>query len=193
MSGAGEREVAGSGIKNGIHKGDKFPRGKVFHQQLLSLVKTSAGVQHASARERSIPRVADMSSAAAVPFPETSASTKSPTAIGKWDEVVPISTDGAGRNAETGNGKARHVRRGLGQKSLLNGASFLSFETHGFALGTFRLEAARVMDRDRHVIAQGLKKPELLAGKSVEIGVRSGKHSYQALADVQGNRHFRMS
>ena len=76
---------------------------------------------------------------------------------------------------------------------MLNGASFLSFETHGFALATFRLEAACVMDGDGHVIAQGLKKSELLAGKSVEIRVRCGEHSYEALPDVKGNRHFRMS
>ena len=57
----------------------------------------------------------------------------------------------------------------MGSKSLLNGASFLSLATHGFALRTFRLEAACVVDRDGHVIAQRLQNPELLAGKGVEI------------------------
>src|SRR5208283_3971483 len=52
-----------------------FPAGKSDTSKLLSLVKTSPGLLQASAKDRSIPRVADISSAAAVPFPETSAST----------------------------------------------------------------------------------------------------------------------
>src|SRR5208282_6348927 len=52
-----------------------LPAGKSSTNKPLSLVKTSPGLLQASAKDRSIPRVADISSAAAVPFPETSAST----------------------------------------------------------------------------------------------------------------------
>src|SRR5437588_11616361 len=52
-----------------------FPLGKSSTIKRFSLVSTSAGVEQASASERNMPRVADISSAAAVPLPETSAST----------------------------------------------------------------------------------------------------------------------
>src|SRR2546429_2929005 len=52
-----------------------FPEGKSSTSNRFRRVSTSPGLQRASARERSIPRVEDISSAAAVPFPETSAST----------------------------------------------------------------------------------------------------------------------
>src|SRR5579885_2568150 len=52
-----------------------LPAGKSSTKSRFNLVITSAGVQDASAKDRSIPRVADISSAAAVPLPETSAST----------------------------------------------------------------------------------------------------------------------
>src|SRR5580692_11117692 len=50
------------------------PEGKSLTSNGFSFDSTSLG-QHAVASERSMPRVADISNAAAVPFPETSAST----------------------------------------------------------------------------------------------------------------------
>ena len=52
-----------------------FPAGKSSTSNWFSFVSTSPGVQQASASERSTPRVADISKAAAVPLPETSART----------------------------------------------------------------------------------------------------------------------
>src|SRR5437660_11016759 len=52
-----------------------LPLGKSSTIRRFSFVSTSPGVQQASANERNIPLVADIKSAAAVPLPETSAST----------------------------------------------------------------------------------------------------------------------
>src|SRR6266550_7103599 len=51
------------------------PEGKSSTSNRFSLVSTSDGLQEFSASERDIARVADINNAAAVPFPETSAST----------------------------------------------------------------------------------------------------------------------
>src|ERR1700677_2864196 len=191
VSGVGECNLAGRRIKDGIDHGDKFPRRKVFHQQAVEFgqhlsrrtARFCQGPQHrARGRHEQGCRCA---------LSGDIGKNQSPAAIREGDEVVPISAHGAGGNAEAGDSKTRNVRRSLGQKSLLNGASFLNFPTHRFALVSLRLEAARIIDGDGHVIAQGLKDSKLLAEKGIQVGVRSGEYSYQALADAQWNRHLR--
>src|SRR6266567_3342973 len=51
------------------------PGGKSSTMRRFSLPRTSAGELHVTASERNMPRVADISNAAAVPLPETSANT----------------------------------------------------------------------------------------------------------------------
>ena len=53
-----------------------LPEGKSSTSRRFRRVRTSPGPLQVCARERSMPRVADISRAAAVPFPETSASTR---------------------------------------------------------------------------------------------------------------------
>ncbi len=145
-----------------------FPAGKSLTSKLLSWVKTSPGVQHASARDRNIPRVADISSAAAVPFPETSANTnpQRPSANGMKSYQSPPTAPAGMLRPDTA--KPVYVRRALRQKRLLNGAGFLSFAVHSFARGAFRLESPRVMrlpprcDRTgpaRFSVAAGERRP----------------------------------
>src|ERR1051326_3832386 len=55
--------------------GTNLPTGKPSSISRLSLLSTSAGGQWDSANDRNMPRVADISKPAAVPFPDTSAST----------------------------------------------------------------------------------------------------------------------
>src|SRR6266851_946487 len=52
-----------------------LPEGKSSASSRFSLVSTSAGLMQVSASDRSMPLVADISSAAPVPFPATSART----------------------------------------------------------------------------------------------------------------------
>src|SRR5579864_42323 len=52
------------------------PGGKSSTIRRFNLPRTSDGEPHVTASERNIPRVADISNAAAVPLPETSARTK---------------------------------------------------------------------------------------------------------------------
>src|SRR5215813_3152716 len=52
-----------------------LPAGKSSSIRQFSLLSTSAGRQCDSASDRNMPRVADISKPAAVPFPETSANT----------------------------------------------------------------------------------------------------------------------
>ena len=57
--------------------------------------------------------------------------------------------------------------------------------------GSFCLESLRVVHRHRNVIAERLQNSQLLQGKSVQLGMRRGKHADYALAHAQRNRDFR--
>ena len=148
-------------------------------------------MQQASASDRKTPRVADISKAAAVPLPETSARHQSPAPVGEGNEVVPVAAHGTRRHAESGNHEPGNVRRTLGQQRLLHGARFLGLAIEGGAFRALRLKAPRIVDRNRDVIAQCLQNPQLLAGKSVNLGMRRREHPNQAFANVQRNSHLR--
>src|SRR5579871_2141802 len=79
------------------------PAGKSSLNRRFSLVSTSAGEQWASASERNMPRVADMSSAAAVPLPETSASTspQHPSSSGMKSYQSPPTAPAGSENPDT--------------------------------------------------------------------------------------------
>ncbi len=192
MSGAGECDAAGCRIKDGVDEGDKFSGGKVLHQQAVQFIENfgRSGAGFGQRAEHSARRRHEQSGGGA--FSGNIGENQSPAAIGKWNEVVPISADSAGGDAEAGDGKAGDIRRCLGQESLLNGASFFGFAIHGFALGTLGPETVRVIDGYGDVSAEGLQKPDLLAGKGIQIGVRRGEDSDKALADKQRNRHLGM-
>src|SRR5437867_4300433 len=75
-----------------------LPLGKSWTIRSFRRASTSPGPQPASASERSIPRVADIKSAAAVPLPETSASTNphlpSLNGIKSYQSVIDHQRDG---------------------------------------------------------------------------------------------------
>src|SRR4029077_15583127 len=138
----------------------KRPLGKSSIIMLLRRVKTSAGPEPVCASERSMPRVADMRGAAAVPLPETSARTKPQRPSGKGMksyqspptepagiERPETRNPGIGGGGRAGHGEPQEQRRGAREQSLLNRARFFSLAAHALPLFAFIAKALGVVYR----------------------------------------------
>jgi hypothetical protein len=156
---------------------------------LLRRVSTSAGPEPVCASERSMPRVADMSSAAAVPLPETSARTRpqrpSRSGMKSYQSPPTEPAESKVRTRET-----RNQRRAARQQSLLNGARFFGLAAHALALFALIAKAPGVVHCDGDVSAQSLQQPQLIGAKSVQFAMGSGENSDQIALALQRDGDF---
>ncbi len=146
MAGAGERQGASrrdSDTANSMVT--NLPEGKSSTSKRFSRVSTSPGPVQVCASERNMPRVADISSAAAVPFPETSARTspQQPSSKGMKSYQSPP-TAPAGMD-KPGNREAGNVGRTLGQQSLLDHACLALFLSSSARARAVRAGSARAL------------------------------------------------
>ena len=158
MAGVRDPQSAGRGIEFGIHHGDEATAGKILDHHLLRRIKTSAGPEPVCASERNMPRVADISSAAAVPLPETSARTRPqrPSLSGMKSYQSPPTKPAGIESPDTA--EPWDQRRAARQQSLLNGASLFGLAAHALALFALIAKAPGVVHRDGDVIAHSLQQ-----------------------------------
>ena len=157
VTGAGKVNVRVDGFSTANNMVTNRPEGKSSASKRFSRVRTSPGPLQVCARERIMPRVADISSAAAVPFPETSARTSPQQPSSKEMKSYQSPPTAPAGIDKPGDSEAGDVRRTFRQQSLLNNARLGRLLAHPLALMPFVLEAPGVMYRHCQVVAQSLQ------------------------------------
>jgi len=105
----------------------KRPSGKSSSNSLFNRVSTSAGPELEWASDRTMPRVDDINKAAAVPLPETSASTRPQRPSGSGMKSYQSTAHCACGNGQPGHAKAGNARGTPLHQSLLNCARLVRF------------------------------------------------------------------
>src|ERR1700727_87444 len=106
MAGVSERQTARAGIRHSVDQGYESSGGKILHKQVVEPGQDFAGgavglrerTQHATGGGHEQRGGGALSGDVG--------EYETPAAVGKRNEVVPVSADGAGGDAEAGNGKA---------------------------------------------------------------------------------------
>src|ERR1700679_2326382 len=190
VSGAGQGELARTGIEYSVDHGDKLSGGKIFLEYLVEVCERlrGRGIERRERAQDGPSRGHEEGGRHALSGDIGQGN--SIALVAKIDEIEPVACDGTRGVPGCFKCDAGDERHGLQKQRLLDCVGLGGFLLHAFALEALEPEEAGVLDGNGDVSGKRLKHLELVIREGVRLVMVPTKNAVNHNAPLEGKSDF---